>query len=346
MNTNISPEIPSKKQLKHIQSITKYFEIPQLHTTFVKCIIGLSDGRIVTSSDNSLSICKINIPSKEWNLLVTKDNAHEGYIHYLCELSMNRLSSCSEDTTIKIWDITQQNEITLITTIEGQGYTVCQIIPLTKERLVSISEDKTIKLRKDFNYEIINTPFEQQINEPNAVLQLKHQDEVLCVSLIDKTSYNEEGEVVFYNLTAPYEEKGAIKGVFTEWFQGMVEMDNGLIVVSKRSSISSCVVVIINPMTFTVVAEIMDDECISQERAGCLWTNGGNSVVYVCEGFLCEILLKDTKYEISYKKKEEQGELIGFGLVFVDNGKYMLTTNDNDNNGINVYKCEYEYENE
>jgi hypothetical protein len=47
-------------------------------------------------------------------------------------------------------------------------------------------------------------------------------------------------------------------------------------------------------------------------------------------------------YEIVFKTKEDEGELIGYGgIMALDNDKYIAVSTDNGKNGINVYKCNY-----
>ena len=80
----------------------------------------LSDGRIATPSDNhnkSISILTANYEIKKFIRDIHKEKAHNNCIRSFVELNNNRLVSCSDDKTIKIWAI-QANKLTEINTLK------------------------------------------------------------------------------------------------------------------------------------------------------------------------------------------------------------------------------------
>lgn len=60
-----------------LKSINKQLEINHLHHNGVNCLIVLSDGRIVTGSYCSVTICETNLLLKQYNILISTENAHD-----------------------------------------------------------------------------------------------------------------------------------------------------------------------------------------------------------------------------------------------------------------------------
>ena len=340
INTNTNTNINiNTNTTKHIHSIKKHFETTRLKS--ITCMAVLSNGNIATGSYSSLSISDINPSTKTWKLLVKKDDAHSECINYLSELSKKKLASCSNDKSIKIWDISKPEKLHLLKTIKKHKSSISQVIPLTKERFASISEDKTIELWNERNYDRITTPFEHQENTPRCIIQLTKQNEMLCVSSVVDGDVYGDGSLLFYSSTAPYEQKATIEEVYTEYKYGMIELANGHIAVSGKKLMQYCVI-IVNPAHYTTVIEIMDDG-ISQENYGCLCTLGVDSVLYVSYGHFCEVALSDGRYAIRYKNKEQNDELVGCGGLLIGDGKYFITNTSNANNGVSVSVYEFEY---
>ena len=59
----------------------------------------------------------MNYETREWKVLTQKNNVHESYITSLCEISNQRIISSSIDKTIKIWNVSSNDDIKLITTL-------------------------------------------------------------------------------------------------------------------------------------------------------------------------------------------------------------------------------------
>lgn len=99
----------------------------------------LKDKRIATCGrDNAISVCSLDYETKQWKQDIKKANAHSNDINSLCELNNNRLVSCSQDKSIKIWNITQ-NDLNLLSTLTTHTNNVYKVIPLTNNRFCSCS---------------------------------------------------------------------------------------------------------------------------------------------------------------------------------------------------------------
>ena len=319
-----------------LQAINKHLEMQNLHNDIVSCLLLTSQHkRIITGSkDGSVSVCSVDYTSNTYQQILTKSNAHNDWIYYLNEISNQRLLSCSYDHLIKVWNI---DDLNLITTLTKHTDWVTQVIPLTNNRFASFSYgDQTVKLWCDLSYEKIPTPFEQQ-NNPRALLQLNNKAETLCISC----GKDGKGCIYFYNLVPPYNKQGTINGVYTGWRFGMVQLSNGDIALSKWKPTPS--IIIVDTVNYIQLAEIIDNEYINKEGPGALCLLGEYSFIYVRQGCLCQIMKGNSNaYEIVFKTKEDEGELIGYGgIMALDNDKYIAVSTDNGKNGINVYKCNY-----
>ena len=108
--------------------------------------IKLKDKRIATCGvDKSISIVSIDYETKKWKQDIKKNSAHSSYINGLCELSKDRLVSCSSDNTIKVWNITP-NDLNLLSTLTNHTNYVSKVIPLPRNRFSSCSNNKTVKI--------------------------------------------------------------------------------------------------------------------------------------------------------------------------------------------------------
>ena len=67
------------------------------------------------------------------------------HINRICELSHQRLVSCSYDKTIKIWRIGQR-DLSFLSTLTSHTNYVYKSIPLLHNRFASCSDDKTVRI--------------------------------------------------------------------------------------------------------------------------------------------------------------------------------------------------------
>ena len=106
--------------------------------------------------------------------------AHDKSIYFFEIKDENSFFSCSDDMTIKLWDIRDNNNINLIITIEGHNDSINKIIYLNK-LLYSCSLDKSIIIYKEN---------ENSNNQYELSYTLKHKYEIFSFLLIINYSKN------------------------------------------------------------------------------------------------------------------------------------------------------------
>ena len=155
-------KIKGLKGLKGIlgDSANSIFKNPkhvlQYHTEPIFCTAVLKDGRIATGSKDK-EIIVFNNKTLKPDLTIRE---HNGVVVNMIELSTGYLASCSEDKTIKIYDVGLKTYKVIQTLKDHTGW-VSKIIELNNKQLVSCSKDKTlifynkdkdgIKYKKDFS---------------------------------------------------------------------------------------------------------------------------------------------------------------------------------------------------
>ena len=116
---------------KVIKSIKLYKQTQKKYLNYVTCILELSDGRIAVSCDDgTMSLNQVNYETKKWKVLTQKNKAHDKNITSLCEISNKRILSSSYDTTIKVWNVSSNDDIQLIRTLMQHRNKVNKVISL------------------------------------------------------------------------------------------------------------------------------------------------------------------------------------------------------------------------
>ena len=141
------------------------------------------------SPNNSLSKKKIICGNNNGEIRIFEDsffkffgvqNAHNKSIYFFEIKDENSFFSCSDDMTIKLWDIRDIKYINLIITIEGHNDSINKIIYLNK-LLYSCSLDKSIIIYKEN---------ENSNNQYELSYTLKHKYEIFSFLLIINYSKN------------------------------------------------------------------------------------------------------------------------------------------------------------
>ena len=304
-------------QPKIIKQVNNHIKITNLHNDIVYSIIQLVDKRIATGSYESISICSVNILTKEWNIDIYKQNSHNKSVNSLCELSENRLISCSF-MTINIWLIALNDLILKKTFTTAHTDWIYKVISLTKDRFASCSIDTTVKIWESSEpYQSITTP--QHGHSVYSILQLKNK-EILVSSCKNKS-------IMFWNIDI-YVKEHTLKGYFSHEPTHMVELPNSKIAVS--SSTKGFPIVIIDTNDYRVIKQIKVNNYIKHSSSLCVLNN--NSFVYIHEGKVLQIDSKD--YKILNKLKVGN-ELDGyFGIISL--GKEWFLGVPNYSYGISI----------
>ena len=145
--------IETGKELVCIKNNQPYYCIKQISDAQIACAGGDADIRIydLSKEDETIEVFKLS--------------GHELVIRDLEMIDEHTIASCSEDKTIKVWDL---NEKKLLYTLEGHGEGVKCIKLLKDGRLASGAYDNLVKL--------------WDLNEKKCVATLKgHTGHVLCL---------------------------------------------------------------------------------------------------------------------------------------------------------------------
>jgi len=109
------------------------------HTNLVYCLFLMNDGRLVSGSvDNSIII--YNKKTYQPDLIIKE---HKSWLCNIIQLSSGVLASCSDDKTIKLFKI-NENNYEVLQTLNYHKNTVTRIIELNNKTIVSSSLDSSI----------------------------------------------------------------------------------------------------------------------------------------------------------------------------------------------------------
>ena len=142
------------------------------HTDWVSCGTILKDGRFVTGSGDK-SIIIYNNKTYKPDLTIKE---HSSGIRCLTQLSSGVLASCSEDNTIKLYEI-NGNEYKIIQTLNHHTNYVYGLIELTNKKLVSYSEDSSIifyfkdgnQYIKDYHFNVSGNAYKMIQTKENEI---------------------------------------------------------------------------------------------------------------------------------------------------------------------------------
>lgn len=138
----------SKKTFQAIQLINSH----KLEIQSIDCIYDNNRSikqfdTFIEDFENTLlqnAAIEINIHEAESIIKPSKSFiGHKGSVYSVVQISDSQIASCSEDHTIKIWNI---NDCSCVTTLLNHRNSVTSLIQLKDGRLVSCSEDNTITI--------------------------------------------------------------------------------------------------------------------------------------------------------------------------------------------------------
>ena len=103
----------------------------------IYCCLELFDLRIALGHNKLISIFRIQISKKDFELI-----GHEDKINKIIQLNENKIASSSYDGQIFIWDILEQNDSFVFS---GHENIINDMININYSRIATCSDDKTIK---------------------------------------------------------------------------------------------------------------------------------------------------------------------------------------------------------
>ena len=222
-------------QLQKLQDIQTNYTINNFSNNFLtishKNLIGnlevLKDGRLVSfSMENTFTIYKKD--SFEVQLSIT---LHTGNILYLTQLKNGKIITCSEDKTMKVIKLINQDKYQIEQILEGHSFWIFKVIEIKENELISISFDKTMKIWK-LNYEnkfiCIQTITFQNSNSYCNILKL-NENEFVTSSCKDRC-------LKFWNLNN-FSEIITLNNIEIEWtLKTMLLLENDILCVGGRNS--------------------------------------------------------------------------------------------------------------
>ena len=139
-------EYPIRK-IKRIEEVMKSGKL--FTKKFCDCILSMTqteDKRFACGNlYGTISISSYDLETKTWKIDMEKEELHNDGVYSLCALNGNRLLSGGMDSLIKVWSISDA-DMTLIKEIKEHTEKVWKIIPLSKQRFASCSDDCTVRI--------------------------------------------------------------------------------------------------------------------------------------------------------------------------------------------------------
>ena len=321
----IQEQTNTDKQIE-LKELQLEIHIENIHnSSFFFTPIILHDGRIVGSGvdSGSISVCSINYLTKEWKIDINKKDAHKSAIRSFLELTDDRLVSSSDDQSIKVWKIRQNDLIEIKQINEHQGI-VTKLLQIGKDKFASSSYDKTVKIWNTANpYQLTQTLISE--NQVNNMIYISSNDTLIsscgssCLECW-KIKANQKVQ--------------SIKGVYTDYcLNSMIELPNHNIAISTCSPPNT--IVIIDTQQFTITQQIQLQGYISSCSTLCLLNK--NSFLYIHTKKLVQISTKD--YSILYSANNKNNLQGMFGLLSLPQENSIIVHNFN--NGIDILKTYY-----
>ena len=199
-NTRISFSLHKLKLIKTIRTIPYYVKIYSI------CL--LKDKRLVSTGSNHLIV----VYNYSYLPQIQIKHDHDGGIVSLCLLKNGDLASASEDKTIKIWRI-GENDYQFIHTLKGHTNWLNKVIGLEDGRISSCSYDKTIKIWDNNTYQCIAT-IKLHTHDITSIIEMN--DSIISVS------YN---NILRWNKSS-YECIQVIQNAFCSCSNGLEKLNN------------------------------------------------------------------------------------------------------------------------
>ena len=331
-------ETSNATTIKHIK---KHLHIEYLHSDEIWALTSIGNNdhkRIATSSkDGSICICTIDYLTHKWSCDIKKESAHDAGIPSLCELPNERIVSCSDDYTIKIWNVSQY-ELTHLQTLPTQNDYLAKVHYLPNDKFISCSLDSSIIIwNSNEPYDVHTTFNEDEQGRSWDVINLS-KGEIVVTSCSTSSAKN---YISFWDVCEKKKMHSiTVNGVYK--CCGLVEVctsgnksdEVGYIAVCL-SKYKGTYIAVVDVRDYCVVKEIWDKDVITD--ASMLKAVGKESLVYVANGGLMQVSTRS--WDVVYKGKGLYGVKGNAGGVVVKDGEYIVTNNESE--GISVIKIEW-----
>ena len=206
------------------------------HKNSIYCLSILNDGRLISGTfDNSIII--YNKTTYQPDLII---NEHKGSISFITQLSSGILATCSNDTTIKLFNI-KENNYNIIQTLNDHTDWVYKIIEVKNKYLVSCSDDKSIifylrdnsKYKKDYQISLDGICY--------CISQIKENE--ICYS-------ENNNKICFFDINER-KIKSSISNISKSAYSPFIMISKDLLFISGENKIS-----IININYYELIREI------------------------------------------------------------------------------------------
>lgn len=298
-----------------INSLRLLIQSKNIHTPW--SIIELTDNRIATGGgDGSITISSLNYIKRTWSIDIHHLNAHNEGIQCLCEITKDKLASSSKDKSIKIWKVLSTSLIHLDTLI-GHNDSILKIIShVNNNIIISCSKDKSIKLWKhnnnsDNKYQLISSL--QETNQIASIIQLTNNNDILICPGSNRS-------LSFWNINT-YIKEHSIHNVWTSCSNGLIEFSKkDIILVMDEPTLY-----IVDSVLRVVINKITDEISFKKTNyISSLCLVDDTSMMYVCNGKICQLRLSD--YKVMFTK-EMKGDCRGEAIITTNKGKYIIINN-------------------
>ena len=310
-----SHQVLTIKENERIKSILVTQEI-EVSSFVLYSLIETKDFRIAVGDDGgNISIFSFYENERIYKKDIYKEKVHS-CVYSLCNLKGNKLVSCGgDDHLIKVWKLSTV-ELTLIKEIKAHNDVMYKVIPLSKDRFASCSEDKTVKIWKDDDkYKLISTL--KHDGYVYSIIQLKGKEELVSSYYVH--GGNSQSGIAFWELER-YKKTNVINGHYAYFSTRMIELPDGNIVLS--SSIEPYPIVIIESSTYTIKKNVQLEGCITSHSS--LSVLNEHSFIYSYGGSFFQI--SSENYSILFKSRG--GDFNGVnGIIPVQDGKYCVIEN-------------------
>jgi len=154
------------------------------HSNSIMHLSKLKDGRLISS----LYDCTLNIYKKDSFELQLSIKEHSSYVQCFIQLQNDKIVTCSNDKTMNIIKLTNENKYILEQKLQGHSGYVGNVIEIKENELISVSYDKSMKkweIKNDNKYECTKTITFQNSNSWCNILNL-NENEFVTSSCNDK----------------------------------------------------------------------------------------------------------------------------------------------------------------